>query len=70
MEKSFTDWSLVLRPRTPQPQISRTKLSRVAQNREIRKSFLTQKFPAIQYNRPAKKIEPKDDTKPKIVNCR
>ena len=48
-EKTFTDWLLVLRQRTPHTQISRRKLSRIAQIREIRGSFITQKFPAMRY---------------------
>ena len=48
-EKTFMDWLLVLRQRTPHTQISRRKLLRIAQIREIRRSFIAQKFPAMRY---------------------
>ena len=48
-EKTFADCSLLLRQRTPYPQILQRKLSWITTKLWIRKSFLPQTFPAIQY---------------------
>ena len=48
-EKTFADYSLLPRQRTPRPKFCRENFRKLPQNREIRKSFLPRKFSAIRY---------------------